>query len=110
MRIDTYKTKGCVAFENDKIIQFDEILKDNGGMVLINENNVTEASSAQIATIFAELFKWKKAWGDSDVKAYLDFYDKEFLRFDGMKFSDFANMKKSIFSKKEDKFIQFTKY
>ncbi|MFW5624786.1 L,D-transpeptidase family protein [Campylobacter hyointestinalis] len=110
MRIDTYKTKGCVAFENDKIIQFDEILKDNGGMVLINENNVTEASSAQIATIFAELFKWKKAWGDSDVKAYLDFYDKEFLRFDGMKFSDFANMKKSIFSKKEDKFIQFTKF
>ncbi|ALV25288.1 peptidoglycan LD-carboxypeptidase [Campylobacter iguaniorum] len=110
VREDTLKTKGCIAIPNNFLVEYEKFVGDKGGFVLINENSIAEASNDQISAIFAELFKWKKAWSDSDINKYLNFYDKNFIRFDGVKFDRFSEMKKSIFAKKEDKFIQFTKF
>lgn len=109
-RIDTEKTKGCVVFNNDDLIKYEKIVGDKGGVVIINEKDYLKATNEQIATIFAQLFAWKHAWTISDVDAYLSFYDKEFMRFDGQKYGEFATMKRNIFAKKEDKFISFTKF
>ena len=111
VREDTIKTKGCVVMKNDLLTKYEKLVGENkGGVVLINEKGVKEASNAQIAAIFAELFKWKMAWTISDANAYLSFYDKDFTRFDGMKMGRFAEMKKQIFSRKENKFISFTNF
>lgn len=109
-RIDTEKTKGCVAFNNDNLIQYEKIVGDKGGVVLINEKDYVKATNEQIAAIFAQLFAWKHAWSVSDVEKYLEFYDKEFIRFDGQKYKDFVAMKRNIFARKEDKFIAFSKF
>lgn len=109
-RLDAEKTRGCVAFDNDELVKYERIVGDKGGVVMIHENGVTKASNEQIAAIFAQLFAWKHAWSISDVKAYLSFYDKSFVRFDGQKYNDFVSMKKNIFAKKEEKFINFTKF
>ncbi|AJB46109.1 hypothetical protein CR44_07815 [Campylobacter fetus subsp. testudinum] len=110
IREDVYKTKGCVVMPNDLLLNLESILKDNGGMVLINERGVLEAKNEDIALIFAELFKWKEAWTNSDIDKYLSFYDNKFKRYDGVGFDKFKEMKKSIFSRKESKFIQFTQF
>lgn len=109
-RIDAEKTRGCVAFDNDELVKYESIVGDKGGVVMINENGIAQASNEQIAALFAQLFAWKHAWTISDVNAYLGFYDKSFTRFDGQKYETFASMKKSIFAKKEEKFINFTKF
>lgn len=109
-RVDTEKTKGCVVFHNDDLLKYEKIVGDKGGVVLINEKGMTKAKNEQIAAIFAQLFAWKHAWTISDVNAYLGFYDKEFMRFDGQKYDTFAKMKRDIFAKKESKFINFSKF
>lgn len=109
-RIDPTKTRGCVAIENDRLLEYEKIVGDSGGVVLINESGIKEASMEQISVIFAQLFAWKHAWTISDTEAYLSFYDPNFTRFDGQKYDAFAAMKRSIFAKKENKFIGFTQF
>lgn len=110
IREDVYKTKGCVVLKNNLLLQFEKNIKDKGGFVLINEDGILKATDEQIADIFAELYRWKKAWTNSDIKDYLDFYDSNFTRFDGMKLDKFVSTKTRIFAKKENKFIKFSNF
>lgn len=109
-RIDSSKTKGCVVLQNNFLNEFTDKIGDKGGIVLINEKGKANATNMQIASLLAELFRWKTAWGNSDATTYLSFYDPEFRRFDGMKLAEYSKMKKSIFSRKENKYIQFTNF
>lgn len=108
-RLDEFKTRGCIALFNKNLEVFAQVVKDKKVFVMTEEKEKVRATKEQIAGLLADLFAWKLAWTDSDIKAYLNFYDEqEFRRFDKTKFEQFASMKKTIFSRKEDKKIKFS--
>ncbi|QCD51205.1 peptidoglycan LD-carboxypeptidase [Campylobacter californiensis] len=107
-RTDELKTKGCVAMENDTLMQYDKIIDYKRSLALIYEDAKPNASAEQIAVIISKLFRWKKTWSESDIENYLKFYDKNFARYDGMSLDKFQSMKRAIFARKESKNIAFS--
>lgn len=108
-RLDEFKTRGCIALFNDKLEDFAKVVAGKKVYVLTEEKDSVKAKKDEIASLMADLFAWKYAWTESDVNAYLDFYDEEeFKRFDKSTFSQFASMKRAIFSRKEHKIIKFS--
>ncbi|TNH34176.1 L,D-transpeptidase family protein [Campylobacter helveticus] len=108
-RLDEFKTRGCIALFNDKLEDFAKVVAGKKVYVLTEEKDSIKAKKDEIASLMADLFAWKYAWTESDVNAYLDFYDEEeFKRFDKSTFSQFASMKRVIFSRKEHKIIKFS--
>lgn len=110
LREDTFNTRGCVALTNDLLLDFESIVMDKGGLTLIDETNSTTSTNDEIAAIFAQIFEWKHAWQVSDFDKYIGFYASDFSRYDGMNFEIFKQNKRQIFSRKEHKFIQFSKF
>ncbi|MBM0637010.1 murein L,D-transpeptidase [Campylobacter sp. VicNov18] len=108
-RLDELKTKGCIALLNDNLQKFAQIVHNRKVFAMTEERDKIRATKEEIAGLLADLFGWRLAWIQSDIDAYLSFYDeKEFKRFDKMKFEQFASMKRSIFSRKEEKQIKFS--
>ncbi len=102
------QTKGCVALENDLLLDFDQKLNSTGAIVIISEAGDINADKEDIAMLLSDIYKWRYAWKVSDVDAYLSFYDDSFVRFDGKNKRQFSAMKRQIFKKKEKKIIRFT--
>ncbi len=110
-RLDEVKTRGCIALYNDTLKKFEKLVQKQGTkFAMTEERQVVRTNADEIATLFAALFAWKDRWKESDIKAYLDFYDeKDFRRFDKKNFKEFATMKRAIFAKNEKKTIKFSK-
>ena len=101
-------TKGCIALDNPKLKELDQNIEYNKSILLISDENIKKASKEDISLILASIFKWRDAWKKSDIDEYLKFYSKSFKRHDGMSISQFKQYKKRIFSKNEEKRIQFS--
>lgn len=106
-RDNNYRTRGCVAVENDLLVEFGKIINDKG-IVMIGEDDHINANNEDISTVMASLFEWKNVWEKNDINAYLDFYADDFTRFDGMSIDKFKEMKRRIFAKNEPKEIRFS--
>lgn len=101
-------TKGCIAIGNQELLCLDKAIDYNKTLLIINETKIkTYPSKNELATILADLYAWRYAWIYNDVDKYLSFYDQTFKRFDGMEIEDFKRYKVRIFSKKEEKTINF---
>ena len=100
-------SKGCIVLDNDTIELLDKNLKYKNSVIIVSENGMKKVELSEISTILAELFRWKSAWRESDVRTYLSFYDDDFKRYDGLKKRNFARMKKTIFARKQKKEITF---
>jgi len=106
-RTNDYNTRGCVAFENDSLLEFAKII-GKSGIVMIAEGDLNLANSDDIASVLSSIFTWKDAWERNDINSYLKFYADDFIRFDGMSVANFKQMKSRIFSKNELKRIGFS--
>lgn len=100
-------TKGCVALDNDKLVDLDKKIDIKKSILIISENKNLNVEKNDISMILSFLFQWKESWKDSDIERYLSFYDKEFKRHNGMNLKRFSKYKKRIFAKKEKKSIVF---
>ena len=100
-------SKGCIVLDNDTIELLDKNLKYKNSVIIVSENGIKKVELSEISTILAELFRWKSAWRESDLRTYLSFYDDNFIRYDGLKKRNFARMKKTIFARKQKKEITF---
>ncbi len=100
-------TKGCIALKNDALVEFDKKLNTNKGIVIISEKKKISVKKDTISYALAQLFAWKNAWKENNLKSYLSFYDESFTRFDGKNKKEFAKYKTSIFQKREKKTITF---
>ena len=100
-------SKGCIVLDNDTIELLDVNVKHKNSVIIVSENGMKKVTKSEISTILSELFRWKNSWKKSDADAYLDFYDKDFKRYDGLKKKNFSRMKKTIFSRKQKKEIIF---
>lgn len=109
LRLDTFKTQGCVALTNDLLLDFEKIIGNTKTYVLINDSGDKTLSSNDAAIILGDLFAWRYAWQTSNFKDYLSFYDKSFKRYDGLSYDKFASQKKDIFSRGGEKMIKFSK-
>ncbi|MGH1601036.1 L,D-transpeptidase family protein [Campylobacter majalis] len=107
---DNDVTKGCVVMENDILIQYDKLIDYTKSLAIVYEDDIKYASKDDIGLLFAEIFRWKKAWQENDIDAYLAFYDKNFKRYDGLELDKFASSKRAIFSKNEQKTIIFSDF
>lgn len=104
---DSY-TKGCIAIENDNIECLGRNINYEDTLLIIDNNKVQENPPKEIlATLLAELFKWRYAWLYSDTESYLSFYTSDFIRDDGMNYQEFKNYKTRVFQKDEKKTIIF---
>lgn len=101
-------TKGCIALENPKLKELDENIDYDKSVLLISENIPKKASRNEISIILSSIYKWRDAWKKSDINEYIKFYAESFKRDDGMGIDEFKNYKERIFSKKEDKTIEFS--
>jgi murein L,D-transpeptidase YafK len=67
-----------------------------------------DVKKSEIAILLSELFRWQRTWRDNDIEEYLDFYDKDFKRYDGMSRKDFSKRKRNLFSRNQKKEIVFS--
>lgn len=102
-------TRGCIAIENDKLNSVDALIDYRQALLVTFENSLKEANKEDLSVLLADLYMWRDAWRESDVEKYLEFYSKDFIRFDGMKYDEFAQNKRRIFAKNEKKEIIFSK-
>lgn len=101
-------TKGCIAIDNDGIECLDKTINiDKTLLIIYKDKTQQEASKEKLSKILAQLYAWRYAWLYNDLKSYLSFYSKEFVRSDRMDFNAFKNYKKRIFAKDEKKKILF---
>jgi murein L,D-transpeptidase YafK len=100
-------TKGCIAINNTNLESLSQEITVNDTLLIINEQKLHHVDKTTLANILSQLYEWRYSWIYNNLQAYLDFYDINFMRFDGMNKIKFANYKKRIFAKKETKTILF---
>lgn len=101
------QSKGCIVLQNDKIKKLDKMINPKNTISLVYENKIRKTNKKEMSLILSQLFTWKNYWKNNKTSKYLDFYNHNFIRFDGMRKKSFSRMKKSIFSRGEKKNIIF---
>ena len=102
-------TLGCVALDNDELSALAKKIDHKETIMVITQEQYATASKDELATLFANLYKWRYAWQESHFEEYISFYAPHFKRFDKKNLTQFSEYKKRIFRKKEDKDIVFSK-
>lgn len=100
-------TKGCVAINNDDLLQLDKNINLSNTLLIIDSSLKQWVQPDVYSTILAQLYGWKSAWSENDLTGYLSFYAPDFRRADGMGLQQFKLYKERIFAKQENKTISF---
>ncbi len=101
-------TKGCIAINNENITELDKEIDHTKTLLIINQTEVQKkVNKEKLASILAQLYKWRYTWLYNETDNYLSFYADDFKRFDGMDLERFKRYKTRIFNKKESKTILF---
>lgn len=101
-------TKGCIALENNKLLDLAQKIDPTKTLILISEKGFSPIPKATLVTLLSDLYRWRGAWEEGDIETYLSFYDETFKRFDGMEKERFSQYKRNVFAKKERREIMFT--
>ncbi len=101
-------TKGCIAINNNDILCLEDSLDFKNTWLIINDKQNNKVSKENLSLILSQIYSWRYAWLNNQIKDYLSYYDHDFIRFDGMKYAQFVQYKKRIFNKNEKKEIFFT--
>ncbi|VEH94705.1 L,D-transpeptidase family protein [Campylobacter insulaenigrae] len=108
-RLDTYKTRGCIAVHNDLLEEFYKVVADRRTYAMIEEKDKITTNIDEISTLLANLFTWKESWQNNDIKRYLSFYDQKVFKHNNKyKYEQFAKTKERVFSKNDKKIIKFS--
>ncbi len=101
-------TKGCIAIGNKDLKFIEKQIDFKKSFVYIDTEPFPSVKKETLSVLLSQLYSWRKAWKESDVEAYLNFYDKDFKRLDGLDKEKFSNYKKRVFAKNEYKQIHFS--
>ena len=101
-------TKGCIAINNQNIECLDRHIDIKKTLLIIQEEGKEKVPSKEsLATVLSGLYAWRYAWLYNNTTDYLNFYDENFIRFDGMDIERFKSYKTRVFNKGESKSIIF---
>jgi murein L,D-transpeptidase YafK len=102
-------TQGCIALDNEYLSSLgDKIDLDKSLLVTTESGHLFDVTKDDLANILSSLYSWKSSWELNDLNHYLSFYDENFKRYDGIELKEFKDYKRRIFSKDEDKTIEFS--
>jgi len=90
-------TEGCIAMENDLLLQFDALINHKKALLITNEQGLMTTDIQEIAKILAFIHRWKIAWKYDDFENYIDAYDEDFKWHNGMDKERFTRHKSHIF-------------
>jgi len=99
-------TKGCIVLKNNLLKDLKQEINYKNSYLLISENQPLTATKEEIAKILAFLYRWRRAWRESDFNTYKIFYAKTFKTSDGKNLSNFLNYKKRVFLNKKGQNIE----
>lgn len=105
---DEKNTKGCIAIENEIIMQYDKRIRFDNTILITYEGAYIAPTKDEIANILAQLYLWKETWEKGDFDNYIAFYDQSFKKSDGTKYSHYKRYKQRIFAKNERKKIKLS--
>ena len=100
-------TQGCIALDNTKIKKLDNKINISNSVLVISEKKLNTVSKKDMSIVLSNIFQWRDAWVESDIKNYLSFYAKDFKKSNGQSLQKFSKYKKRVFSKNETKTIEF---
>lgn len=107
-RLDTYKTRGCIAVQNDLLEDFNKLVADRKSYAMTEEKNKVRANHEEVAILLANLFAWKDSWQKSDISKYLSFYDQKIFKHNNkFSYEQFAKTSKEFLLKKKKKLLNF---
>ncbi len=103
--VDIYRDSGIKAVEayiqkqlESKKYQDEKLQnKSSNSIVIVSENDMKDVEKFEIAILLSELFRWQRTWRDNDIEEYLDFYDKDFKRYDDMSRKTFQKEREIYF-------------
>nr|WP_261798058.1 L,D-transpeptidase family protein [Campylobacter peloridis] len=108
-RLDTYKTRGCIAVQNNLLDEFNKLVADRKSYAMTEDKDKITTNANEVATLLANLFAWKESWQNNDIKTYLSFYDQNIFKHKNKyTYEQFAKTKTRIFAKNEKKIIKFS--
>jgi len=90
-------TRGCIVMKNSNLEKLKEKINYKNSYLLIAQDRLLTTNIDEISKILAFIYKWRKAWRESDLKAYKTFYDKNFKKLDGKGLKEFLEYKKRVF-------------
>ncbi|MGB5866872.1 MAG: hypothetical protein WBG69_03260, partial [Arcobacteraceae bacterium] len=100
-------TQGCIALDNEKITNLDKKINIENSVLVISEKKLQSVSKEDLTIVLSNIFKWRDAWKDSDITAYLSYYHADFKKSNGQSLEDFSKYKTRVFNKDEKKTIEF---
>ena len=103
---DSENTKGCIVMDNDMLEKLKNEINYKNTYLFISENTPLTATKEEIASILAFIYKWRKAWKNSDFDTYKNFYDKNFRKADGKDLKTFLKYKKRVFENKKHQKVE----
>ena len=101
-------TKGCIAIENDSLINLDQKINYKKTILIISEHTIKPVSKKELLILLTSLYKWRYAWKYNQFNNYISFYNDDFIRFDGKRKPEFMEYKQRVFSYNNKKSIIFT--
>ena len=90
-------TRGCIAMENSILEELKEKINYKNSYLLIAQDRLLTTNSDEISKILAFIYKWRRAWRESNFEVYKTFYDKNFKKLDGKNLKEFLEYKKRVF-------------
>jgi len=104
-------TRGCIAVDNVYMQALSEVVNLDKSVLIVSDDEIKPLQKEDIIKIFSEIYGWRNSWKYSDIKNYLNYYNKdEFKRFDGKGYDEFKRMKESVFARNERKSIVFNNF
>jgi len=99
-------TRGCIAMENSILEKLKEKINYKKTYLLIAQDKLLTTNIDEVSKILAFIYKWRRAWKNSNLKIYKTFYDKDFKKSDGKNLKKFLEYKKRVFRKRKHQKVQ----
>ena len=90
-------TRGCIVMKNNDLNKLKKKINYKNSYLLIAQDRLLTTNIYEISKILAFIYKWRRAWRESNLKVYKTFYDKNFRKSDGKNLKEFLEYKKRVF-------------
>ena len=90
-------TRGCIVMKNNDLNKLKKKINYKNSYLLIAQDRLLTTNIYEISKILAFIYKWRRAWRESNFKVYKNFYDKNFRKSDGKNLKEFLEYKKRVF-------------
>ena len=101
----TENTKGCVAMENDRVLDLANTLSNlNQTLIILTDGRLTRVNKDDLAGILSGLYSWLASWREVNIKN-ISFYSRKFKTIEGNDISWLRDLKQRILKNQRIKII-----